>query len=151
MVDLSQFIEEAYEAFSSFPRPEYFTDIKCCPECAELSKKIEVCLLRDLGPKHLGHPLYGSFCLLTLEAISYLFPRLLELTLTGVFDKNGDPILEQYLGVLCINKEFEPNLQNAQLEIVIKSLDYISKNMTAIVEGWCYERDLKEACTIWHG
>ena len=126
------------------------TNRGCCPECEELSKKIEPCPLRNLETKHLGHPLYGSLCLLTTEALSYLFPRLLEITLTGSLDKNGDPILEQYLGVLCINTELKSNFQDPQRGIVIKSLDYISKNMSSVVEAWCYERDLEEACAIWN-
>ena len=149
-MSLSRLIEEAYETFSSFHRPEHFTNSGCCPECEELSKKIEPCPLRNLETKHLGHPLYGSLCLLTTEALSYLFPRLLEITLTGSLDKNGDPILEQYLGVLCINTELKSNFQDPQRGIVIKSLDYISKNMSSVVEAWCYERDLEEACAIWN-
>ena len=149
-MSLSRLIEEAYETFSSFPRPEHFTDISCCPECEELSKKIEPCSLRELESKQLGHPLYGSLCLLTSEAFSYLFPRLLEITLTGSLDKNGAPFLEQYLAVLCISPQLASSFQGTQRGIVTKSLNYISKHMSYMVEAWCYESDLKEACAIWN-
>ena len=94
--------------------------------------------------------MYGSLCLLTTEAISYLFPRILEITLKGALDKNGEPFLNEYLGVLCVKKELKSNFQASQRGIVVKSLDYISKNMSAVVEAWCYQRDLEEACAIWN-
>ena len=94
--------------------------------------------------------MYGSLCLLTTEAISYLFPRILEITLKGALDKNGEPFLNEYLGILCVKKELKSNFQASQRGIVVKSLDYISKNMSSVVEAWCYERDLEEACAIWN-
>lgn len=144
-------INDAYRAFSSFSRPEHFTDYTHCDECEEHDNTMRSCSLSEIGSNHVGNPGWSPIPFFTEQAFGYVMPRLLELALTNGINAHGEPFVFQYLLALTPLPEHRKfnNFTPEQAAVVLKSLYYIRDHMGAVVENECCQNDLTDAIALW--
>lgn len=150
-MNADKIINDAYRAFSSFSRPEHFTDYTHCEECAEHDETMRSCSLSEVGPNQVGNPGWSPIPFLTEQAYGYVMPRLLELALTNGTNAHGEPFVFQYLLALTPSPEYRKfdYFTPEQATVVLESLYFIREHMTAIVEDECCDKDLVGAITQW--
>ncbi|THB79917.1 MAG: hypothetical protein D6B25_00055 [Desulfobulbaceae bacterium] len=106
-MDRDKIIQDLYQAFKNFSRPENFTDYEHCPECYDHNETMKSARLTTLNSEHFGTPGYNPFNFLTAEAIGHFMPRLLELAITGVKTKDNELFLHNFLFHLAPDKDFD--------------------------------------------
>ena len=146
-----EIINDAYRAFSSFLRPEHFTDYTHCEECAEHDATMRSCSLPDIGANQVGNPGWSPIPFLTEQAYGHVMPRLLELALNNSFNSDNDPFVFQYLLALTPTPEHRKldNFTPEQARVILNSLCYIRDNMMGVIEDECCQSNLVEAITLW--
>ena len=146
-----QIIERAYASFSNFVRPEHFTNFSHCEECAEHDETMRSCSLHELGSKHVGNPGWSPIPFLTEQAFGYVFPRLLELSLTEGTNNHGKPFLLQHLLATTPAPEYRnfKAFSSDHVAVVLDSIYYIRDKMSALVQRECCDANLGEAIEMW--
>jgi hypothetical protein len=150
-MDKQQIISDAYRVFSSFSRPEHFTNYDHCEECAEHDETMRECSLSDIGPEQVGNPGWSPIPFLTDDAFGYVLPRLLEMALENISNSDSDPFVFQYLLALTPlpeNRSFS-YFTPEQINTVRQSLYYIRDQLGSLVADECCEENLDEAITLW--
>ena len=145
-----QLIEFSYKVFSSFNRPEYFTDISHCPECADHNNTMKKYNLDELGVNEIGNLCLSPLSFLTEEAFGYVMPRLIELATKESVNKE-DSFLFNYLVTLTPSEpdsRFEKFNEDQNLAIKY-SLQFIKKELYSVAVRECFEEDLKAAIRAW--
>ncbi|MCA8965586.1 MAG: hypothetical protein KDC48_11935 [Planctomycetes bacterium] len=89
-------LDSVRRAFSTYRRPEHFTDRDHCSECAEHDDVLRTRDLETLSVGDVGNPGWDPICFATDAAFGYYFPALARLALdepTKEFGWYGDQLL----------------------------------------------------------
>ena len=144
-------VSRAYRAFSSFARPEHFTDHTHCPECAEHDQTMRSRPLSAIGVVQLGNPGWCPIPFLTEQAYGYVMPRLVELALASSVERPGESFVFSFLLALTPAPEHRKldYFTREQTDAVLQSVHYMRDHMQPVVEQACCEEDLVQAIARW--
>jgi hypothetical protein len=146
-----QIVRKAYRAFSTFPRPEHFTDHTHCPECAEHDQTMRSRPLSAIGVVQLGNPGWCPIPFLTEQAYGYVMPRLVELALGSSVERPSESFVFSYMLALTPAPEHRKldNFTREQAAVVLESLHYMRDHMAPVIEEACCAEDLAQAIARW--
>jgi hypothetical protein len=91
---------QVYEAFGSFKKPQHSTNYTHCEECAEHDALLANVTRKSLSIDHIGTVAWSPVPFLVPEAMAYYFPRLAELAMLNVVNKEGDPYILQFINTM---------------------------------------------------
>ncbi len=97
-METKQFIENAYNVFSKYKKPEYLTRYPDY-EDYEFNKLLLSVSNRELNMDHVGIPTWSPISCLNSKALPYYMPRLIELALTKAIDRDGDPFFIDFINL----------------------------------------------------
>jgi len=145
-------VGRAYRAFSSFARPEHFTDHTHCPECAEHDQTMRSRPHAAIGVVQLGNPGWCPIPFLTEQAYGYVMPRLIELALASSVERPGESYVFSFLLALTPAPEHRKldNFTPEQAAVVLESLQHMKDKMWSVIEEACCEDDLAQAIARWN-
>lgn len=150
-MDNKKIIEEAYFDFSSFKRPEHFTNYGHCEECALHDAALQQCALRDIGSIQVGTISWNPISFLTTDAYGYVMPRLIELSLNLELNMANELILFDWLIYITPSPENNRGrgFSKKQKLVILNTLKYIEKQIWPTVEENNYENILHDAKLSW--
>jgi hypothetical protein len=90
-------IASIYSGFSCFKKPLHSTNYTHCPECAEYDELLNSVTRETLNVEEIGTVFWGPIAFLLPEAMAYYLPRLMELAILGVRNKENDSFIAQFL------------------------------------------------------
>jgi hypothetical protein len=143
---------ELYEAFAEFRQPEHSTSHTHCAECAEHDETLQGVPRERLSIEQIGTVCWGPVPFLTADAMAYFLPRLMELALQGVKNKDGGPFFEQFLLQIGTHAPSEPcfaRLGQKQRDLVYRCIEQIGSQYAAEIEAECCEDRLAQALGNW--
>lgn len=150
-IDKDDLVENAFKAFSEFEKPEHCTNYEHCEECAEHDQTLIKKTKTNLSIEDVGTVCWGPVPFMTMQALMYFMPRLIELAVNKAFDKDRDPYFLQF-----INSFFDlPNSDRIhlfgkkQIEIMLKAFEYLEQEYYQLIEYHCWEDELKSAIKNW--
>jgi hypothetical protein len=142
-------VGRAYRAFSSFVRPEHFTDHTHCPECAEHDQTMRSRPLTAIGVVQLGNPGWCPTPFLTEQAYGYVMPRLVELALASSVERPAESFVFSYLLALTPTHRKLDEFTREQTAVVLESLHHMRDHMQPVIEAACCDDDLVQAIARW--
>lgn len=150
-MDLTKFIENTYNLFESFDKPDVATNIHHCDECWDHNEEVNGADRRDLSPEQIGTALWGISPFLTAEAMGYYIPRFIELAVTGENDKFGDPYMCQFINQIGLSSKAEQfSLFSGQHRQAVRtSLVILKDNHIATLAEHCWEDEIDNAISQW--
>ncbi|MDG9667785.1 hypothetical protein ONV78_08585 [Hahella sp. CR1] len=149
---VADFVEDTYNLFESFEKPDLATNIHHCDECRDHNDEVNRADRRDLSPEQVGTVCWGISSFLTPQAMGYYIPRLIELAVTGRNDKDGDPYMCLFLNQIGLNSGSEQFslFSNEQRLAVRDSLEILKSNYLEILEEHCWEDEIDNAIIQWN-
>jgi len=151
MSQLAAIIEDLYQCFSDYPRPENFTNFEHCNECLEHNETMKSASLDNLSGLHVGTTGWSPLGFLTEEAYGHCMPRFWELALTGEKNEHGESVLSVLLtdlGISISDDRFRGYSRN-QCEAVVAALEFaLERHRSSVVEEFI-QSDLERAIRNW--
>ena len=147
----NEIIKEAYFEFSSFERPEHFTNYTHCEECAEHDVTLQQCALHDIGSNQVGTISWNPISLLTTDAYGYVMPRLIELSLNLELNMADEFILFDWLIYITPGPENNrgKGFSKKQRLVILNTLKYIEKQIWPGIDENYHEEILHDAISVW--
>lgn len=146
-------ILSVYSAFREVPMPLHSVDGTHCEECAEYETVLYGVAKENLSVETIGTVCWGPVSALTPEGMVYYLPRLLELAMIGVRNKDGEPFVCQFLNqVARYGEEARQFSQLSEIQrcAVRECLRYISGAHAEEIREHNYEDELTVALEAWH-
>ena len=150
-MNISSFVESTYKLFECFEKPKCATDINHCEECVDHNNEINGANRRDLSPEQIGTVCWGISSFLTPQAMGYYIPRLIELSVTGINDKDDTPYMCAFINQIGLNSgsnQFSL-FSKEQRAAVVNSLVVIKNHHMDILIDNCWENDIDPAINQW--
>lgn len=147
-----ELIARAYQLFSQYEKPLHSTNYKHCEECKEYDELLNKITREQLSIEDIGTECWGPIPFLLPEATAYYMPRLIELALENVNNKDQSPYINQFINQTGTN----PNRKSYSLfmpehkQVIYQALEFINQNYRVIVEEHCWENGLDETLAAWH-
>lgn len=148
-----QLIEAIYAEFSCFEKPPHSTNYKHCPECADYDELLKSVARENLSVEEIGTVCWGPVAFLLPEAMAYYLPRLMELAILGVRNKENASFISQFLNQIGTYTPNEPQfalLNKSHIELMHECLIFINANHREEIEDECCEDWVEEAIIKWH-
>lgn len=151
MLDDAEVLRRVRAAFARCERPEHFTDLTHCPECAEHDDLLRSRDTDTLRLEDVGNPGWDPLCYVAPAGFGYLLPALARLALAGP-SPTRDWYPPQLLFHLTYEGEanrhllgFEPDQRRA----VAALLRHIAETRPRLVEEWLCGDELGRAISLW--
>jgi hypothetical protein len=144
--------KELYDLFSAFSKPAHSTNFEHCPECAEYDELLMSVAREDLTIEQIGTVCWGPVAFLTPDAMAYYLPRLMELALAGVPNKDREPFFVQFLNQIGLHDPTEPQFSRLELHhkaLVFRCIDQLGSKYRKEIEEECCEDWLIDALAKW--
>lgn len=150
-MDIARFVESTYAVFESFEKPEFATDIHCCPECRDHNDEVAGVDRRALSPQAIGTPGWGITSFLTPQAMAYYIPRFIELAVSAQDDKDGEPFMCLFINQvgLAIDLRRFALFSSAQRKAVHDSLLLLKVHYSDLLAEHCWDEELDVAIQQW--
>jgi hypothetical protein len=150
-MDVMNFVEDTYNLFSSFDKPELATDINHCEECRDHNDEVNGAERKLLSAEQIGTVCWGISSFLTPQAMGYYIPRFIELAVTGQNDKQGDPYMCLFLNQIGLNSKSEQfSLFSSKQRLVVRnSLEILKNNNLQTLIEHCWEDEIDNAINQW--
>ncbi len=140
-----EIISKAYETFNTFDYPLHFVNTQNSLECEDHEQTLQSCELHDIGPEQVGHMGWSPLPYLLPEALGYLMPRLIEMALNNMPNKDGDPFVIDLIRVMSSMPVENFNPFSTEQKLFIKNvLIDIQKSMMDIIEIEGYHKELEQ-------
>ena len=137
---IDQLIFEVRKAFEDTIRPEQFIRGTCqCDECREHEETMQSFRPDELPLDKLCNPGWDPICFASNRAFAYFMPGLAKIVL-----ENPDQYLQQFLFHIR-QPERRDSFTTTQADALVKILDFLVLEETAIVERHASEDDLFNA------
>lgn len=141
-----------YECFSGFGQPaRYIVNDLYPPEREEYEEMLGGKPREQIFSEDFGLVSWSPLPFLTLEAMGYMLPRLMELSVSEAKDRDGDLFLMRFINLISIgpdNAQF--TLLESEHRIAIHAfLLFLDKNFHDLIESECWDEWLQEALQRW--
>ncbi len=144
-----QLIDEATEVFGKVARPEHFTDITHCSECAEHDGTLSAHTSDTITREALGHPGWDPMTFATDTGFRYFLPALIRMALTGTGD---DYYIDQFLSQVIRDGPRNTRRCACTVEeraVVLKALHALLETRAEEIENDLDADRLMQAVDIW--
>ena len=137
-----ELIEKVYRVFSVFEKPEKCTNYLDF-EDAEFNPILLSATRRSLNVEQVGTVGWGPLPCMNPEGLAFFMPRLIELAVNGIIDKDGDAFYFQFINAFfdgAKNKRFRL-FRKDQREAMADTFEFLCHNYKEQLadEGWLDE------------
>lgn len=142
---------ELSAAFGTCERPEHFTDVRHCCECAEHDERLRSRDRISLRIEDVGNPGWDPLCFTSAEGLLYYMPALGRLALdepTGGLDWYA-PQLHFHLTYGDTENRLLLASSPAQRRAVVRLLRHIVGTRADLCERWACREDLLATAERW--
>jgi len=137
------------EQLFKMEKPDNFTELSHCEECAEHNETLKNSDVKTIGLEALGKPSWDPVCFCSVEGKLYYTPAFLRLSLDSL---DQEFYLDQFLFHLIWDGENNGYYQACSLEqrkFIASFLAYIRDNYPQFVEDNLCDENLEQAHQIW--
>jgi len=139
------------QAFSACPRPEHFTDLDHCTECAEHDETLRSRTPETLTVEDVGNPGWDPICFISPEGFAYFLPGLARLAFEdSPIGWYGTQFFWHLISNGPNNERFV-HCSQEQRDAVAEFLAYLIETKGGRIEADCAVDDAMRAFEIWSG
>jgi len=151
MQQLQLFIQEGYETFSLYKRPDQCIDHEGDPEYKEYEESLNGVSCSNLEMKHIGHISWGPLNALGSEAIAHFMPKLVEFAVLGQNDQAKQPFVILFTIVICKGPDDEQFLLlgHKQRLYIFRALLLLKALYHNCFTENLYDKEIDKAIELW--